>query len=62
MSVTVIAPNGITADSLTKVVCVLGPDKGFALVEKVPGVSSRMVRFGDDGKRVLSTSPRFPRE
>jgi FAD:protein FMN transferase len=61
MSVTVVAPNGITADSLTKVVCVLGPDKGFPLIEKVPGVSSRMVRIGEDGQRMLSTSPRFPR-
>jgi thiamine biosynthesis lipoprotein len=62
MSVTIIAPDGITADSLTKVVCVLGAEKGFPLVEKTEGVSSRMVRIGADGKAVLSTSPRFPKE
>src|SRR5262249_12489957 len=38
MSVTVIAPKGIQSDSLTKTVCVLGPEKGLALLERQPGV------------------------
>jgi len=42
--VTVIAPNGTTADSLTKVVSVLGPEKGLRFVEKTPLVAARVVR------------------
>lgn len=55
MSVTVIAPRGIQADSLTKTVCVLGPEKGLALLGKVSGVSARMVRLGDKGPEVFTT-------
>jgi thiamine biosynthesis lipoprotein len=60
MSATVVAPQGITADSLTKVVAVLGPDRGFPLIESVPGVSGRYVRKTDDGQEVV-TSKRFPK-
>jgi thiamine biosynthesis lipoprotein len=61
MSVTVVGPDGITADSLTKVVAVLGPEKGLPLIETVPGVSGRMVRLGEDGKAMKTVSPRFPK-
>jgi thiamine biosynthesis lipoprotein len=61
MSVTVVGPDGITADSLTKVVAVLGPEKGLPLIETVPGVSGRMVRLAEDGKAVKAVSPRFPK-
>jgi thiamine biosynthesis lipoprotein len=37
ISATVIARDGITADSLSTAVCVLGPERGPALVRKVPG-------------------------
>ena len=51
MSVTVVALDGITSDSLTKVVCVLGPEKGMKLLESQKGVSARMLRLeGDDIK------------
>ncbi len=60
MSATVVAPDGITADSLTKVVAVLGPKKGFAILEKYPGVSGRHVRKTDDGVEVR-TSKHFPK-
>jgi thiamine biosynthesis lipoprotein len=42
--VTVIAPDCITADSLTKVVSVLGPREGMRLVEGTGGVAARVVR------------------
>jgi thiamine biosynthesis lipoprotein len=60
LSVTVLAPNGITADSLTKVVAVLGPERGFKIIEETPGVSSRVVRQTDRGLEVI-TSKGFPR-
>jgi thiamine biosynthesis lipoprotein len=59
MSATVVARRGIDSDSLTKVVAVLGPEKGFALVEQVPGASARFVRLTDRG-REESVSKHFP--
>ena len=40
MSVTVVAPNGITSDSQTKIVCVLGAGEGLQDLEKDDGVAS----------------------
>jgi thiamine biosynthesis lipoprotein len=58
MSVSVVAPNGTTADSLTKVVCVLGPKRGFAILDKIEGVSCYIVRKTERGKERLE-SKRF---
>jgi thiamine biosynthesis lipoprotein len=48
-SVTVVALNGITSDSSTKIVMILGEEKGFKIIEAMPGVSSRYVRLTDKG-------------
>ncbi len=37
---TVVAPDGITADSLATAACVLGPAGGVALVESTPGATA----------------------
>lgn len=50
MSVTVIAPEGVTADSLASTICVLGPEKGMQLVEKTTGVSAIFVEQLDAGE------------
>jgi thiamine biosynthesis lipoprotein len=42
--VRVIALDCITADSLTKVVSVLGPEKGLKFIENTPGVAASIVR------------------
>jgi FAD:protein FMN transferase len=60
MSATVVAPTGIQADSLTKVLAILGPDRGTKILEGVEGVGSRLVRVNDKGVEV-TTSKRFPR-
>jgi thiamine biosynthesis lipoprotein len=60
MSATVVAPNGITSDSLTKVVAVLGPKKGFEIIEKTPGVGGRFVRKTDKETEVC-VSTNFPK-
>jgi thiamine biosynthesis lipoprotein len=60
MSVTVVAPDGITADSLTKVVAVLGPDKGIPIIQETPGVSARVVRQTDEETRTV-VSKGFPK-
>jgi thiamine biosynthesis lipoprotein len=60
MSATVVAPDGITSDSLTKVVAVLGPKKGFEIIEKSLGVGGRFVRKTDDTTEVF-VSKNFPK-
>jgi thiamine biosynthesis lipoprotein len=57
-SVTVVAPDGITADSLASAVSVLGPDRGLLLAEETEGASALVVtRFAE--KIVEFESVRF---
>jgi thiamine biosynthesis lipoprotein len=60
MSATVVAPTGIQSDSLTKVVAVLGPERGFPVVLAEKGVSARFVRKTDAGTEVKTTK-NFPK-
>ena len=59
MSATVVARDGITADSLTKAVAILGAKKGFAVLGKYKGASGRLVKKTDEGVKV-ETSEGFP--
>ena len=59
MTATVVAPDGITSDSLTKVVAVLGPEKGFPIIEETKGVSGYFVRKTDKGEETFA-SKHFP--
>jgi thiamine biosynthesis lipoprotein len=59
-SVTVVGPNGLTVDPLTKVVSVLGPRRGLEIIDGIEGVSSLVVRKTDKGVQTIS-SRRFPR-
>jgi FAD:protein FMN transferase len=54
-SVTVIAPEGITADGLDTAACVLGPEKGLALIESTPGAAGLFVRLTPKGPEVFET-------
>ena len=49
-SVTVIAPDGITADSLASAVTVLGPQQGLNLIEQKKKTAALFVQI-DEGKR-----------
>jgi thiamine biosynthesis lipoprotein len=60
MSATVVAPRGILADSHTKIIAVLGAERGFKIIESVPGLSGRFVLKTDKGIEV-KTSKRFPK-
>ncbi len=61
-SVTVIAPNGITADSMTKAVSVLPVEQALKLVEDTSGTATYIVVLGKDAKPVVTASKRFPKE
>ncbi|HXP60715.1 MAG TPA: FAD:protein FMN transferase [Dongiaceae bacterium] len=58
--VNVIARHGATADSLTKVVSVLGPDQGLKVVEATPGAAARLMR-DPGGELETYESRRFKR-
>jgi thiamine biosynthesis lipoprotein len=59
-SVTVIAPNGTTADGMTKAVSVLPPDEALKLVEATPGAAAYIVTLDADEKPIVVHSRRFP--
>ena len=61
-SVTVIAPNGTAADSMTKAVSVLPPEQALKLVEETPGAATYIVVLDKDEKPVATASKRFPKE
>jgi thiamine biosynthesis lipoprotein len=59
-SVTVVAPNGITSDSMTKVASVLG-EEGLKIIEKQEGVTARIVRLTDKGAAEITATKNFPK-
>lgn len=58
-SVTVIAPRGVTADSMTKAVSLLPPEQALKLVEDTPGAAAYIVILDKDDKPVVTVSKRF---
>ncbi|QJX00891.1 FAD:protein FMN transferase [Frigoriglobus tundricola] len=61
-SVTVIAPDGITADSMTKAASVLPRERALELIEGTPGAAAYIVILDNDEKPVTTSSKRFPKE
>ena len=57
-SVTVIAPDGITADALATAVSVLGPEHGMKLIESQPGTAALFATLDGD-KLVTRQSTKF---
>ena len=57
-SVTVVAPDGMTADGLASAVSVLGPEKGLRLIEGVPGTAGLIV-LAPEGKLETHQSSRW---
>jgi len=55
-SVSILAPSAMDADALATTVFVLGPKKGFALIEKMPGVHAVIV----DRRGSVLLSPNWP--
>ncbi len=54
-SVTVIARHGIVADSTTKLATILPPDKALAIIEKMEGVATLIVRKTEKGEDVFAS-------
>ncbi len=59
-SASVLAADGMTADSLASAVSVLGPERGMALIASTPGVEALLV-FQNESGIVTKQSPGFER-
>lgn len=59
IGVTALAPDGITADWITKPISILGPEKGIAILEKIPGTAARVVKIDNAGHETVFESKRF---
>ena len=55
-SVTVIAPDGGTADALETTVYILGPERGLKLVDETPGAAAIYVRLTREGIKTFESS------
>jgi thiamine biosynthesis lipoprotein len=55
-SVTVVAPDGGTADALETSVYLLGPERGLKLIEAMPGTAALYVRSTPEGIRKFESS------
>ncbi|MBI3875116.1 MAG: FAD:protein FMN transferase [Verrucomicrobia bacterium] len=53
--VVVITPEGITADSLSTTVSVLGPEKGVRFIERIPGAATRIQRAPGERVEVIES-------
>jgi thiamine biosynthesis lipoprotein len=55
-SVTVVAPDGATADALETTVYVMGPERGLKLVDQTPGAAAIFVRSTKNGVQTFESS------
>jgi thiamine biosynthesis lipoprotein len=55
-SVTVVAPDGATADALETTVYLLGPERGLKLVDQTPGAAALFQRLTADGVKTFESS------
>ena len=57
-SATILAPDAITADALATAACVLGPERGIALLEAFPGTSGE-ISITTSGELKTARTPRW---
>lgn len=53
ISVTVIARDGTAADSLTKLVAILGPERGLPIIDRLDGASALFIRKTETGEEAF---------
>lgn len=59
IGVTALAPDGITADWITKPISILGPERGLEIIDRIPGAAARVVTIDDAGHEKVYQSKRF---
>jgi thiamine biosynthesis lipoprotein len=55
----VLSPSGTTADWIDDAACILGPEKGLALIDGIKGAAGRIVTLDADGKATVYESKRW---
>ncbi len=60
ITASVIAPTAIRSDSHATVLCILGVEKGLALIEATPGLEALIITEGPDGTQTRHRSSGFP--
>lgn len=55
ISVTVIARDGTAADSLTKLVAILGPERGLPIIDRIDGASALFIRKTETGEEAFKS-------
>jgi thiamine biosynthesis lipoprotein len=58
-SATVVAPNATMSDGLDTAMCVMGPERGMAMIEKLDGVAALYVHETEKGAETEIASKRF---
>lgn len=57
MSCTVVSPRGVESDAADTAICLMGHEKGFAMIEKLPGMAAiYFVQEGDKVNRYTSST------
>jgi FAD:protein FMN transferase len=59
IGVTALAPDGITADWITKPISILGPERGLQIIERIPGAAARIVTIDHAGHQKVYESKQF---
>jgi thiamine biosynthesis lipoprotein len=59
VGVTVVAPDGPTADWLDTAIGVMDPAQALALVERIPGVAARITTIDEQGRASVVESKRY---
>ena len=54
-AVTVVAPDGATADALDTTARILGPERGLKLIDETPGAAGIFLRAGGDGEHAFES-------
>ncbi len=55
-AVTVVAPDGATADALETAAYLLGPERGLKLVDETPGAAALFQRVTPEGVKTFESS------
>jgi thiamine biosynthesis lipoprotein len=60
IGVSTVAPDAVTADWTATAISILGPEKGIAMVDKIPGAAARVITLNEQGTEKVFESKRLP--
>ena len=60
IGVSTVAPEAVTADWTATAISILGPEKGIAMIDKIPGAAARVITLDDQGTEKVYESKHLP--